>query len=188
MIVSIVISIVIQMSGHQRSWIRRSVGIPKGFLSYIVLRILDRKPMSGSEIMEEVEEQTGWRPSPGSIYPLLARFRYRGIIEEVESEEAGLRRFILTEKGRELLGEYERRREIFRRKFHSIRRMWLKIYREMDENLYQAHLRLFEALEKIAPLLKKEGVENEAVEVQSILLKAAEEVEKLRSRLEEKEG
>lgn len=174
------------MRGHQRTWTRRLVGIPKGFLPYAVLRILSRSPMSGSEIMDVVEERTGWRPSPGSIYPLLARFREKGVIEEVESEEAGLKRFALTEKGKELLKEYEKRREVFRRKFYSIRRMWLKIYREMDDELYQAHLKLFEALEKIAPSLRGKEMKDEAARVRSILLKAAEEIEEVRSRLEKK--
>jgi len=44
--------------------------VPKGFLRYQVLRLLKEKPMSGSEIMSEIEEETdgNWRPSPGSIY------------------------------------------------------------------------------------------------------------------------
>ena len=171
------------MEQRRRNWSRRSVGIPKGFLAYAVLRILSRTPMSGSELMEDVEKRTGWRPSPGSIYPLLRRFRDRDAIEQVEAEEAGLKRFTLTEKGEELLKEY-REREVFRKKFHSMRRMWLKIYREMDEDLYEANVRLFETIEKISPYLKGEEARGSAEKVRSILVEAAEEIEKLRSRLE----
>jgi len=162
---------------------RRSIGIPKGFLSYSVLRILSRTPMSGSELMEEMEKRTGWRPSPGSIYPYLAKLREGGFVEEVEAEEAGLRRFALTERGKELLNEYEKGREVFGRKFHSIRRMWLKIYREMDEDLYQTSLKLFEAVEGISPYLKGEEAKESTKKVHSILLKTTEEIEELRKRL-----
>ena len=169
---------------HHKTWLRRSVGIPKGFLSYAVLRMVSRTSMSGSELMEEIEKRTGWRPSPGSIYPLLAKLREGGFIKEVESEETGLKRFTLTEKGEELLKEYQKRREIFGKKFHSIRRVWLKIYREMDESLYQASMRLFEEIEKITPHLKGEKGREDSERVRSILVDAAEELEKLRSRLE----
>ena len=168
---------------RHHGFMRRSIGIPKGFLSYTVLRILCRTPMSGSELMEEIEKRTGWRPSPGSIYPFLAKLREGSFIEEVESEEAGLKRFALTEKGKELLNEYTREREVFGRKFHSIRRMWLKIYKEMDEDLYQTSLKLFEAVEGISPYLKGEEAKDSAKKVHSILLKTTEEIEELRKRL-----
>jgi DNA-binding PadR family transcriptional regulator len=42
--------------------------------------MLGRKPMNGAEIMDEMDRMTmgWWRPSPGSIYPLL---------EELEKEK-----------------------------------------------------------------------------------------------------
>jgi DNA-binding PadR family transcriptional regulator len=170
--------------GHHRYWRGRSVGIPKGFLTYGVLRYLSHQPMSGSEITDEIEEKTMWRPSPGSIYPLLAKLREEGSIELVESEEPGLKRFALTEKGREVFEEHKKRRGLFRKKYHAIRRMWLKIYEEMDEELYQANLRLFKAVEEIGPNLKVEagGVSEK---VRSILLRAAEEIEEIKEQLEE---
>ena len=142
--------------------------------------------MSGSELMEEVEKWTGWKPSPGSIYPLLRKYRDDGVIERVEAEEVGLKRVTLTEKGKELLKEYGER-DIFREKFHSMRRMWLKIYKEMDENLHQASVRLFETIEKIASLLKGEEAKEDAAEARSILINTVEELEKIISRLESEE-
>lgn len=175
------------MKGHSITWLRRSVGIPRGFLSYAVLIILKHKPMSGSELMREFEKWTGWTPSPGSIYPLLRKYRDEGVIESVESEEIGLKRVTLTEKGKELLKEYGER-DVFREKFHSMRRMWLKIHKEMDEDLHQASVRLFETIEKIASLLKGEEAREDAAESQSILIKTVEELEKIIIRLESGKG
>jgi len=95
---------------------KRSVGVPRGFLSYGVLKILNQKAMSGSEIMEEIEKLTGWKPSPGSVYPLLARLREEGFVEEVITDEAGLKRFRLSNKGRALLAKYDDKKEVFRKK------------------------------------------------------------------------
>lgn len=167
---------------------KRSVGIPKGFLFYSVLRLLSTTPMSGSEIAEDMEKESGWRPSPGSIYPLLSKLKDNAYAEEVESGEPGLKRFVLTAKGKELLKEYEARAELFRTKFHSIRRIWLKIYREMDEDLYQANMKLFEAIEGITPYLKGPEAKDAHDKVRSVILKASDEIEALKKDIGEHKG
>lgn len=169
---------------HRPSRIRRSVSIPRGFLDYGVLRALSREPMSGTELMDAIEDKTSWRPSPGSIYPLLKKLREEGSIEEVESDEPGLKRFTLTEKGSILLEEHRKRRDIFRKKYHSIRQMWLRIYEEMDDELYQANLKLLEAIEGISAMLKGENI-RASEKVQSILKKAAEDIEEIKEHLKE---
>jgi DNA-binding PadR family transcriptional regulator len=64
--------------------------------------MLAKNPMSGVEIVEIIEKETGgrWKPSSGSIYPLLARLNDRGYTNEVPSEETGMKRYQLTEKGK----------------------------------------------------------------------------------------
>lgn len=172
---------------RHRGHTRRSVSVPRGFLDYAVLKSLNREPLSGTELMDVIEEKTKWKPSPGSMYPLLKKLREQGAIEEVESDEPGLRRFALTGSGEELLEDHRKRREFFRDKYHSIRRMWLRIYGDMDEELYQANLGLFEAVEKISALLKK-GDNNASKKVQNILEKATNEIEEIKRNLEEEKA
>jgi DNA-binding PadR family transcriptional regulator len=63
-----------------------------------VLSILQQSPKNGAEIMDQIEmaSQGWWRPSPGSVYPLL---------EELEKDGSAKRRedgkYELTGKGRE---------------------------------------------------------------------------------------
>ena len=89
--------------------------VPKGFIRYRVLEALSEKPMSGSELMEEIEKQTGgfWKPSPGSIYPLLSWLQENNYIKELPAEN-GLKRYELTESGKSLLEEQKRIREKLR--------------------------------------------------------------------------
>jgi DNA-binding PadR family transcriptional regulator len=89
--------------------------VPKGFIRYHVLEALSEKPMSGSELMDEIEKHTGgfWKPSPGSIYPLLAWLQDNGYIKELPSEN-GLKRYELTPSGKSLLDEQEKIRKKFR--------------------------------------------------------------------------
>lgn len=64
--------------------------------------MLVKNPMSGVEIVEAIEKETGgrWKPSSGSIYPLLARLNSRGYTTEAPSEETGMKRYQLTPKGK----------------------------------------------------------------------------------------
>jgi len=84
--------------------------VPKGFIRYQVLASLDEKPMSGSEIINEIESRTNgrWKPSPGSIYPLLAWLQDSSHIKELPAEQGGMRRYELTESGKALLEEQKK--------------------------------------------------------------------------------
>jgi len=88
--------------------------VPKGFIRYRVLNSLKEKPMSGSEIIESIEKHTGgfWKPSPGSIYPLLAWLQDHAYIKDLPVEN-GLKRYELTKNGNALLEEQERIRKKF---------------------------------------------------------------------------
>jgi DNA-binding PadR family transcriptional regulator len=103
-----------QMFAHKK-WLRHTAMVPKGFIRYRVLEALNEKPMSGSEIMSEIEKQTSgfWKPSPGSIYPLLAWLQDNGYIKELPMEN-GLKRYELTDTGKELLAEQKKIRKKLR--------------------------------------------------------------------------
>jgi DNA-binding PadR family transcriptional regulator len=98
-----------------KHWMRHTAMVPKGFLRYQVLEALNEKPMSGSEIMEEIQKHTGgfWKPSPGSIYPLLAWLQDNGYIKELPTEN-GLKRYELTQNGKALLEDQKKIRKKFR--------------------------------------------------------------------------
>ncbi|MBS7609579.1 PadR family transcriptional regulator [Candidatus Bathyarchaeota archaeon] len=105
-----------------RHWLRHTAMVPKGFLRYKVLKLLKEKPMAGSEIMGVIEEQTGgyWRPSPGSIYPLLAWLQDKGYIREIGGE-AGIKRYTLTDQGKSFLDGQEKVWETLQERFRHVR-------------------------------------------------------------------
>ena len=120
--ISIVISLLEYLNGGERKnmrrnhtrrhWDRRTSSVPKGYLRGKVLRLLNEKPMSGAEIMSNIEENTGhrWKPSPGSVYPLLSWLLDSGYTKELADSQAGVRLYELSEEGRKLLAEHEERR------------------------------------------------------------------------------
>jgi DNA-binding PadR family transcriptional regulator len=58
----------------------------RGFLAFLILFLLSKKPMHGQEIADEIEKRKGERPSPGTIYPALKGMKGAGLIQE---EKAG---------------------------------------------------------------------------------------------------
>lgn len=72
--------------------------------------------MSGAEIMRAIEENTSlrWKPSPGSIYPLLSWLLESKYTREVPDSEVGVRRYELTQEGKKLLEEDEQERAQFK--------------------------------------------------------------------------
>lgn len=76
----------------------------KGFLSFIVLKLISKKSISGEEIREELKERKGSMPSPGTIYPVLKALHENGFIKEAkikESKSSGkTKKYELTKKGK----------------------------------------------------------------------------------------
>jgi len=52
----------------------------------LIVRMLSDSPKNGVELMNAIEEMTQgwWRPSPGSIYPVLEQLTEEGLIKKLE--------------------------------------------------------------------------------------------------------
>ncbi|MBI1969282.1 PadR family transcriptional regulator [Candidatus Woesearchaeota archaeon] len=70
----------------------------RGFLSFTVLRLINKKPMSGEELREELAKRKGCRPSPGTIYPVLKALSESGFIRE-EKDGGKVKTYIITKTG-----------------------------------------------------------------------------------------
>ena len=73
--------------------------IRRGHLKFYILRLLRENRHTGYGLMKAIETETGfWKPSAGSLYPLLATMREDGLIREVE-ETNGSSRWQITADG-----------------------------------------------------------------------------------------
>lgn len=114
------------------------MGPPRGMLRHITLLILRQQPKSGSELIDEIEQYTDWRPSPGSIYPMLAHLQEDGLIKSQPDQDPNLRRYTLTEEGK---GEVEEQLLFdaqFRRRTRTIRKIYWRLHRKMPEAVYNS--------------------------------------------------
>ena len=101
--------------------------VPKGFIRHQVLESLNQKSMSGSEIINEIEKKTNghWKPSPGSIYPLLSWLQDNGHVRELPTDQNGMKRYELTESGKVLLDEQKGIIEEQRKRIDEQRRSYM---------------------------------------------------------------
>jgi len=80
----------------------------RGFLSFLVLRLISKNNMSGEELRCELERRKGSKPSPGTIYPVLKALSEYGWIEEIQ-EGKKEKKYKITKTGEKELKEATRR-------------------------------------------------------------------------------
>jgi DNA-binding PadR family transcriptional regulator len=125
----------------------RRIGVPRGLLRHLSFQFLKEGPMSGSEIVDKIEEYTDWRPSPGSIYPLLSHMLEMGLIRPHVDDDPTLKRFELTEKGRAQLEEMLDYGDQMRERNRNIRKLYWKLHTGMTHELYESLRGLLDTLE-----------------------------------------
>lgn len=109
-------------------------GFIRGMLPLYLLITLKYRPRHGTELIKSLSMMSGysWKPSPGSVYPVLRRLETEGLIAGrwKRSQAAPQRIYKLTKEGRHALPTL--RDELIRQ---------LKLARDLIDN----HIMAFEA-------------------------------------------
>lgn len=164
---------------------------PKGLLRYLVLEKLSEKPMSGSEIMDKIEEESHgvWRPSPGSIYPLLAWLQEKGFVKALPRDESGVKRYELTDKGKRLLEDKDKIRERFIERMVSFPLLIPpppfvgRFPEDRLEELHKPIKHLFTAFRDFMVLSRANVTKEDLAEVGRALEEAAGKIEEVNRRI-----
>jgi len=104
--------------------VKKAVKAPKGLLEAYLLSLCSKYPISGTDALRSIERLTGgeWKPSPGSVYPLIRRLKQRGLIMELEG---GGKTYIITDGGRlqerALLEQLEAELRVLHRLFDAVK-------------------------------------------------------------------
>lgn len=88
----------------------------RGFLSFLILWLLRKKPMSGAELAKEIQARKGCRPNPGTIYPALKELLNKKAIA-IRRQTGKEKIYALTPIGRQQL---ELDVQYFHKVFHDI--------------------------------------------------------------------
>ena len=157
-----------------RQWLRHTASVTKGLLRFYVFKLLKAGPMSGSEIMVEVERQSGghWKPSPGSVYPLLSWLRENGYAEELPREVTGVKRYVLTDAGRQFFDENAGFEDELQRKMAPMGPLFflrMGICADGLGDIQEPIRRLFAALFDLRSALRENLTEQKMTEVERFL-------------------
>ncbi len=171
-----------------RRWLRHTASVPKGLLRFYVLKLLKDKPMSGSEIMEEVEKQTGgqWKPSPGSVYPLLTWLRENSYAKELPREVTGIKRYMLTEKGAKFFEEHANFEDKLRKKIGTMAPMFflrMGLHADGLQELQEPARRFVTAIINLRLALRENLTEQTLKKVEQFLNDASEKIEELNEKI-----
>lgn len=88
----------------------------RGFLSFLILWLLNKKPMNGAELACELQARKGCKPTPGTIYPALKELLKKGAIV-VHAKEGKEKTYALTPLGRH---ELEYAKNAFCKAFYDL--------------------------------------------------------------------
>jgi len=169
---------------------RHTAIVPKGFIRYHVLESLSEKPMSGSEIMDEIEKRTNgrWKPSPGSVYPLLAWLQDNGYLKELSTDQNGLKRYELTQNGKKLLEEQRKIKMEFRKdaKFFAppfLGALWFRIPSEKTAGVRESMHRAMSAFFELGASLEKKFSKEALDQARKVLDDTANRLEEIDRKL-----
>lgn len=168
--------------------LKHTASVPAGLLRFCVFRLLKEKPMAGSEIMNEVERQTGgrWKPSPGSIYPLLNWLRKNGFAQELPRQSTGVKRYVLTEKGNKFFEEHSDFRDKLQQKMAPLGSLFflrMGLHTDGLQVLQEPIKRFFDALFELRAVLVEKLTKETLAEVEQVLNEASEKIEKITQKL-----
>jgi DNA-binding PadR family transcriptional regulator len=171
-----------------RQWLRHTASVPKGLLRFYVFKLLKDKPMSGSEIMEDIEEQTGgrWKPSPGSVYPLLTWLRENGYAEELPREVTGIKRYVLTEKGAKFFEEHATFEDKLQKKVAPMGPMfflWIDPHSKKLIKIQEPIRQFVASLYNLWVALRENLTEQALSEVEQFLGASTEKIEELTEKI-----
>ena len=168
-------------------------GVPRGLLQFLVLKLLTEKAMSGIEIVEEIEQETSgrWKPSPGSIYPLLASLQDNGYTNESLTGESGMKQYILTDEGKTFFEEQVKFGQKFLKKLEFLAPMLVGgfqfgINHENLRDVRGSAKRVVKTLIDIQAAMKDNLTKQDAEEIAEILNDCVKKLEKIMRRIKEK--
>jgi DNA-binding PadR family transcriptional regulator len=79
----------------------------KGFISTLILLVLENKPSHGYGILKEIEKRTlnVWSPSTSSIYRILESLEEKNIVKCIDEQESGRQKktYNITDHGKKIL-------------------------------------------------------------------------------------
>lgn len=125
----------------------------KPFLKIFILKQLMDKKMSGYDIMKKCEELLSYKPSAGTIYPVLSGLEKKGILKS--KIEGRKKIYEMTSKGRKFMDDITNLKKEFYEKMQSIISAVAESFDDASLKNYRKIFIEYPEIMKIMNLLKK---------------------------------
>lgn len=134
-----------------------------GLLPIFILKLIsERGEMYGYEIINEIQKKTGcWKPSPGTIYPLLERMEKKGLIKKCGNGKKKIK-YKITKKGKAKILKINRLRRMWVSNLWKFKDVFGQIFKTENASM-KTNMLLFEISSMIKEIDKKKMVKAEAI-------------------------
>lgn len=163
----------------------------KKHLKSLILKLLQQKPMSGSQIIEELNEMMGWKPSCGSIYPMLNKIEQDNLATSQLIK--GKKIYSLTKNAESYIKQEDKEKKELIQTMEKSYRLLESLYeidtsfdRDMLKNIKSGNLPFQEIIEEsqiikdeLARLQKTGKFKKNVNQIKKILTKTGNELKKL---------
>jgi len=149
----------------------------KGFLKFVMLRIISEEDATGYQIIKKVADKTGHKPSTGSIYPLLKGMEKDGWILGEKSDDKTY--YKITELGKKKITEMPDIKTDYIQKIHDSITLAHEAFEDTGSLNYLVHDEITNILMPLlidVGKLLEEGVEPD--KIISIISKARKDLSK----------
>jgi DNA-binding PadR family transcriptional regulator len=143
--------------------------------------------------MDEIEKRTDgrWRPSPGSIYPLLAWLQDNRYVKELPTDESGMKRYELTENGKSFLEEQRKIKMEFGKEPRLfgppfLGPFWFHVPPEKTFEVRESMRKFVTAFFELGGSLEKRFSEEALGDVKKVLDETTEDIEEINKKLKAK--
>lgn len=148
---------------------------PRGFLTICILKLLKTGPKHGYEIIKSIKEETGWKPSPGAVYPTLHDLKKKGLIEEKKVERRIS--YKLTNEGKAIAEKIDENMKIMKDKFYNFINIMGQIL-GLKESELRRMMETHARNGKGSFLLLPEDIRLSMIKTKNLILKIAKDEEK----------
>ncbi len=167
----------------------------RGHLKPVILTLLEKENLTGSELIKRIEQKVNWKPSFGSVYPLLDNLVKEGCAVKISDANNKKRKiYVLTKKGQKEAGRKQDEQKELADALLKVHVIMKSLY-DMDINMDVEILEEFKkgkipfseiheesmALKaELFRLMKNNGLKKNKNKIQSILNEAINKLKKIK--------
>jgi DNA-binding PadR family transcriptional regulator len=112
-------------------------------LRLIILQHLSKRPLAGYGLIKEIFDATGWKPSYGSVYPILEHMHKEGLV--TFKQEGKRKTYLITAKGKAALQEFRQQHSLMVEQIHGVQKVLMHLCNVKQDPFFD---RISEGLER----------------------------------------